>query len=815
MNSNISYNEEHQEDEEIRCRVCSYFFSSLTKPYLLPCNHNLCLHCIDNLIKIKKTFCPICKTAFNKNDKSNFQVNYAFLNLVLKILKSKIILCKKCNKIYTWTEHSDKCDQKYFTNTNEMLSGIKKLCEECFSIIKYINHYKFILSNCKNEIYESIHFSINKMKEKFLLGYSNFIEKLFLSNITQINIENSKKEIMKFLEICKDNPKLFNNIDLNELNNLLFSYNNLFQKNKINKYLIFENEKNLSKNRNKSTLIKKTKRKIFENHNSEKKDEDNEEITINYDDEYNEYNKVLTEEINNKSRNLNLQNKNIFDFQNFLDEIDEPKVNKIIVGIDGVKIYSDNKKIHYSSQKSFNFNNNLNLLSQSINTDFTSNNNFDNLNQENSLKIYPNGEKKLNFIKKRNIFYSQNQTYLNNHDIQKINIDNEYSNSIDLSYQNNNLYKNNNINNNKKNKSNLKKENEIQSMNKIIKNFNKIKDILNKINKYSNEYSTTNSLLINEINSNLKIINPKIVSDYCLLLKDITYNYHQSYKRYLLSYIENTTIISLYDTHLEKLSTKDFRETLKGFPSLNHSISVIFDDFDLFFISGGIDFANYDSSNLLLSFRWSSMKIEFIDKIPQKIAFHSSIFFNNNLYLIGGMGEKNNYLIDCYCFHITNKKWEKMPNLNISRLNPSLCIYNNNYLYAIRGTNKIESIDSIEFINIKNMDSWILFKPFDPGFSWFGCDSSLAITISENQILIFGGRDRNGKLFHHSFILNTDNKTVYRGKDILISANFKFGGSVYQDKVIAIDWKNSNNNNKNHGIHTYDIKKKKWFFKYK
>ena len=77
------------------------------------------------------------------------------------------------------------------------------------------------------------------------------------------------------------------------------------------------------------------------------------------------------------------------------------------------------------------------------------------------------------------------------------------------------------------------------------------------------------------------------------------------------------------------------------------------------------------------------------------------------------------------------------------------------------------------------------------------------------------GRDRNGKLFHHSFILNTETKTVYRAKDILIPANFKFGGSVYQDKVIAIDWKNSNNNNKNHGTHTYDIKKKKWFFKYK
>ncbi len=816
MNTYSSFNEEHQEDEEIRCRVCSYFFSSLTKPYLLPCNHNLCLHCIDNLIRIKKTFCPICKTPFNKDNKSNFQVNYAFLNLVLKILKSKIILCKKCNKMYTWIEHSDKCDQKYFTNTNEMLSEIKKLCEECYNIIKYINHYKYILSTSKSEIYETIHFSINKIQEKFFLGYSDFVEKLFLSNITKINIDNSKKEIIKFLEICKENPKLFNNINLNDLNNLLFSYNNLLQNNKKNKYLVVENEKIPTRNINKSSITKKNKKKIFENQIIEKKDEDDEEeITIIYDDEYNEYNQVLTEEINNKSRNSKFQNKNIFDFQNFLDEIEEPKINKIIVGIDGVKMVSKKKKIHHKSQKSFNFNNNLNILSQSIHTDFTSNNNFDNLNQEDSLKIYTNGKKKLDSIKNRNILYLENNNSLNNHDIQKINIDNEYSNSIYLSDPINKSYENNN-NNNKNNKSNSKRENkDIQTMNKIIKNFNRIKDIVNKVNKYSNEYSNTNSILIKEIDSNSKIINPIIVSDYCLLLKDINYNYHQSYKRYILSYIENSTTISLYDTHFEKFETKDFRETLKGFPSLNHSISVIFDDFDLFFISGGIDFANYDSSNLLLSFRWSSKKIEFIDKMPQKIAFHSSIFFNNNLYIIGGMGEKNNYLFDCFCFHLTNKKWEKMPNLNISRLNPSLCIYNNNYLYVIRGTNKFESIDSIEFINIKNMnDSWNLFKPFDPGFSWFGCDSSLAITISENQILIFGGRDRNGKLFHHSFILNTETKTVYRAKDILIPANFKFGGSVYQDKVIAIDWKNTNNI-KTHGRHIYDLKKKKWFFEYK
>ena len=111
------------------------------------------------------------------------------------------------------------------------------------------------------------------------------------------------------------------------------------------------------------------------------------------------------------------------------------------------------------------------------------------------------------------------------------------------------------------------------------------------------------------------------------------------------------------------------------------------------------------------------------------------------------------------------------------------------------------------------INGWILFKPFDPGFSWFGCDTSLAITINQNQILIFGGRDINDKLFHHSFILDPEKKTVYRGKDILISANFKFCGSIYQDKVIAIDWKNTTNI-QNHGRHIYDLKKKKWFFEY-
>ena len=48
------YDFEKQEDEDLRCPICNYYFSQVTKPYLLPCNHNLCYECIE-LITQKNT----------------------------------------------------------------------------------------------------------------------------------------------------------------------------------------------------------------------------------------------------------------------------------------------------------------------------------------------------------------------------------------------------------------------------------------------------------------------------------------------------------------------------------------------------------------------------------------------------------------------------------------------------------------------------------------------------------------------------------------------------------------------------------------
>ena len=125
------------------------------------------------------------------------------------------------------------------------------------------------------------------------------------------------------------------------------------------------------------------------------------------------------------------------------DDIEEPKtVNKIIVGPNGVQVYSEKKKVFHSPQNSINYNSNFNI-------NYTSNpylNNYVNnlINEKSSQK----GKRNLEIIRKRNQFYTQSE-YFNSLDNQKnernktiennksLLLNNEINNSIQISNNNN------------------------------------------------------------------------------------------------------------------------------------------------------------------------------------------------------------------------------------------------------------------------------------------------------------------------------------------------------------------------------------------
>ena len=202
--------EDHQEDEELKCPKCSFFFSSTTKPYILPCNHNICLNCIDSLISENNNKCPICNYMFNIKDRNKFEVNFGFLNLVIKILQTKIIYCTKCNKIFYWKDHYQICEQKYFENCDDILEEIKTNYDEGEKILKIIKKDVDLLNKCKKEIINLVNNIVSEIHIKYKENTNNKINNELLKTNINIAFKNSKSEIIAFLKLCLPYSEYFN-----------------------------------------------------------------------------------------------------------------------------------------------------------------------------------------------------------------------------------------------------------------------------------------------------------------------------------------------------------------------------------------------------------------------------------------------------------------------------------------------------------------------------------------------------------------------------------------------------------------------------
>ena len=358
MHSSSFTSEGPQEDEEIKCPKCFSFFSSLTKPYILPCNHNICLNCINSLIDEKNPKCPICSFHFNKTDKNSFEVNFTFLNIIIKILETKIIFCPQCNKIFYWKEHYKFCEQKNFQNCDNILDEIKINCEESAKILKLIkengdliNKYKIELYNVTNNIMKEIHKKyINKVKFN--------IKNKLLNTKYSIDFQKVKYDMINFIKLFLPYSEYF---DTNEISKIIENNNYA----RINNTNILCNSYSDMKNKTKALINKKNafsppvKNLVL----SEKKYQT---IISN-----NEISKKINNKINKFLNNKNIRNKNTM--KEIISEVKEPEEDLSLPlevtilddeGVNGtervkIKKYHDNniskfKKINIVSQEDLN-----------------------------------------------------------------------------------------------------------------------------------------------------------------------------------------------------------------------------------------------------------------------------------------------------------------------------------------------------------------------------------------------------------------------------------------------------------------------------
>jgi len=962
--------EEPQDDEDIKCPKCLSFFSSITKPYILPCNHNICLNCIDSLITENNTVCPICNYNFNKNDRNSLEVNFGFLNLVIKILQTKIIFCTKCNKIYYWKDHYQSCEQKYFENGNNILEDLRTTCEEGEKIAKIINDNRGeMLNKYKKQIGNLVKNIINEIHKQYEDDIENKINnELFKTNIS-INFSKSKSEILNFMKLCLPYPEYFNTHEISLILDYMKSYEtNIRKQSKKNRVgdnyksafsppsfkQYFLTEESLNDNDNDNDYIRNKKNyetigsyhmnKKINNYSfcgsgnyrsnrhisninfnengkdiisEEENDDDDYLIADNCDDEginesdrikvkiYHDNNISKFKKIDNGNgkempnlfnKKNNYQNKtgalpfkkniifnsqrpikktickinpekkaNKFDINKLLDNDinieEEPAKKKIIVGLKDVKVISlkksigsgqnslDNKKGRVNSKL---VKPNLIIPGEKMDLDnahsfISTKNNRSNriiFNKENYENYYSNNNNKssqtiqieapsLNLLRssdylKRDYRFHGNvnskkniNSIISNYNKIRANTIDEFStnfsNTINVDHSFEQSLTRRKIINDSKNMNyssfnTIGRESDIFSMNKIIKNFNKIKDITNKVKNYEELINFLSNNINKEAKNNMILLKNVIINNYQSLLSEISYNSNRIQKNYLLTHISDTYNILLYDPFNGKYQIKNYNLIFKNnkinINAFDNSTSIVYDDNDLIFISGG-DFI-YD---LFLIISWSTGKIIHNGKMPTQKAYHKTIFFNEKLYLIGGMAPNKKTSAECFFFDLKEKKWHILPNLKSARKNASICFYNSSILYVFRGEDDSNVLDTIEYIDVNDKKGWNLVKPIDNGYVWYPAKNSMVLTIDKDKIIICGGEDNEDNLFKDCFLFEPSTNCIYKGLDLVTSAAFIVEGCIYQDEIFTIDYKNKTQNQKAI-IHTSNAKKNIWKFSY-
>ena len=941
MHSSSFTSEGPQEDEEIKCPKCFSFFSSLTKPYILPCNHNICLNCINSLIDEKNPKCPICSFHFNKTDKNSFEVNFTFLNIIIKILETKIIFCPQCNKIFYWKEHYKFCEQKNFQNCDNILDEIKINCEESAKILKLIkengdliNKYKIELYNVTNNIMKEIHKKyINKVKFniknkllntkysidfhkvkydminfiKLFLPYSEYFDTNEISKIIENNnyarINNTNILCNSYSDMKNKTKALINkknafsppvkNLVLSEKKYQTIISNNKISKkinNKINKFL---NNKNIRNKNTMKEIISEVKepeedlslplevtilddegvngtervkiKKYHDNNISKFK-----KINIVSQEDLNKENKstiqndksilkksIKKNDLNQLTQQTHQKKSSKFDIKSILnaEDIDEDNTkNKIIVGLKDIKVVSLKQSMQNLNNNKFKLNLikskmklpgkkiSLGHINNFVKKSPKNNNINDNTKKDN---VNNNGRmlKKINFdtpslsllrsseFVKRDFRFVSNEQNMNKNSSKKNNKNNNlninmslasttsgFNNLLDVintPYTINHASTKENLssrNNTKKLYSVPQKNSPFVNEN-MLNNYNSTKESVYKLKKYYDMISFLSSEINNNVDKNISLLNDKIMSNYDLLLSEIAFKSPRVQKNFCFSFFPNTYNIILYDPFNKKFTVKNFNHILNNknktiLKPFDLSNSIIFDDNDLICITGGTS-----SNDKIIIISLSNENIIYNKAMPCRKAFHKSIFINNKLYIIGGESQNKKVSSECFSFDLSQKNWNSLPQLKKARKNFSLCFYNESILYVFMGEDDTNILDSIEFIDINNLNNktigWSIFKPIDYGFVWHSMKNSLVINIDRDKILIIGGEDNQNNLYKDCFLFKPSNNNIFKGIDLRVPAAFISEGCFYKDEIFGLDYKNKT---QNHFwiLHIYNIKNNFW-----
>ena len=121
---------------------------------------------------------------------------------------------------------------------------------------------------------------------------------------------------------------------------------------------------------------------------------------------------------------------------------------------------------------------------------------------------------------------------------------------------------------------------------------------------------------------------------------------------------------------------------------------------------------------------------------------HSMIADKDKIYVIGGYNSNK-----CEYYDITNKIWKEMPDLTANERQRSMLFVDKNFLYCFMGLSQNGILDSVERINLENIDAgWeniIVDNCDDINLKFYG--AGIIRKNQSNKIYFIGGKKENKK----------------------------------------------------------------------
>ena len=758
------YDFEKQEDEDLRCPICNYYFSQVTKPYLLPCNHNLCFQCIELITQKNMYDCPLCRKPFNKDGKNNFKVNISLLNLIVKILKTKMIYCTKCNKIFHWTEHYNVCPESGFKETDEILGEIKQLVNSCIELMKKIDYIEKLKENKSNEILNKILTNQIEIEKKFTSQSQKTIDD-FYKNIPELNLKNEDFNlILNFVNSCEPIASVLNiNLNPGESGNIYVngggSGNNM--------YKISTEEGN--------ELI----RKCVEGTN--KNTFNTSKISNGTNNNLNQSNCVSMNSINNKKIN-NLDDSEI----SLQQKYSGPKSLSLLNSVKGNELFD---KINYVIsiyknvldiiQRLVNYIRQVEFTTETIKSQIKQNYNKYNKKIFNDLNniyatIAPDMDNFYENLKK----FSSNDLN-NSSDSSKLN--NKVSND---NHSSSNLINLSNENNNKKEENNNKKGKDKPYFCFLVKETKKI--MIYNVEDKKNEVKEFDFLEF-KFNGTMSV------------------QYKESLKKIFLSggiYFEDSLfsrnkIFSdiLYIFQFNSLSQDNNEQFLKiKMPRIRYNHTSLIVGSKIFFIGGkdikGNNITECDSYNFKDKIWELLPKLNYGREFPSVFCYHKKF-----IYVFRALEKEPNKHVEILNINDLNEGWKTIEiedpiNSFVPAIKSGISQFDENTLIICGGL--LNSFEPSQGGTILNWNNFMATPD--------GSNSNK----KENQI-------KKKEMIDYCYLYNIITNTIYRTKNLEKAACFTHNGVLKQsEKIIFLDEKNSAK--KLFGIHIFDLNNKKWSF---